>query len=129
MSILNKVLIIVLSMFMIVACSNEKPSNADVENAVEIEMQKGVPERWMKAMLQGKEPNLERVAIVEWGKFNENQKSWPIKVRVIGRATLVIPYARSSEVRSFDEVGHFNFYKDDFDKWQWEFKRPGLFGD
>jgi len=129
MNMVNKVMIVVVSMFMIVACSSGKPSNKDVENAVKIEMQKGVPERWIKAMLEGKEPNLEKIEIIEWGKYNEYQKTWPVKVRIVGKATLFIPFARSSEVRTFDEVGHFYFYRDDFDKWQWEFKRPGLFGD
>ena len=128
MNVINKILILIVSVLIMAACTSDKPSNDFVKKAVMVEMEKGVPERWVKAMVKGVEPNIEKIDIIEWGKYNESQKTWPVKVQVIGSATLAIPFGRP-EVRRFDAVGDFYFHKDDFDKWQWQFKRPGLFGD
>lgn len=128
MKVMKKILIVLISVLIMTACSSDKPSSNDVENAVMTEMQKGVPERWVNAMVKGVEPSIDKIEIVEWGKYNEDQKTWPVKVHVVGSATLAIPFGRP-EKRSFDAVGDFYFHKDDFDKWQWQFIRPGLFGD
>lgn len=128
MKVMKKMLIVLISVLIMTACSSDKPSSNEVESAVMAEMQKGVPERWVKAMVEGVKAKVDNIEIVEWGKYNENNKSWPVKVHVVGSATLNVPFGRAKE-RQFDAVGDFYFFKDDFDKWQWEFKRPGLFGD
>ena len=128
MNVIKMILALLITGLMITGCSSDKPSKEEVKNAVNAEMQKGVPERWMKAMVKGIDPNIEKIEISEWGKYNESQKTWPVKVQIVGSATLAIPFGRPKN-RTFDVVGEFYFHKDDFNKWQWEFKRPGLFGD
>lgn len=128
MNIIKMILTLLISVMMITGCTSDKPNNEVVKNAVIAEMQKGVPERWVKAMVEGINPKVDDIEIVEWGKYSENNKTWPVKIKVVGSATLNVPFGRAEE-RQFDAIGDFYFFKDDFDKWKWEFKRPGLFGD
>jgi hypothetical protein len=98
-----------------------------VEKAVREELSKSVPERWMNAMVVGGDSNITSIKIIEWGDFNSDAKYWPVKVKVTGSAKLRVPFGKA-EVRNFDEVGEFRFYKDDYEKWQSKFMKPSLFG-
>jgi hypothetical protein len=113
-------------LIVLTGCS-DKPGEDIVKQAVQEELSKGVPERWMKAMVVGGDVNITSMNIVEWGDFNEKGKYWPVKVKILGSATLQTPFG-NAPVRKFDEVGEFRFFKDDYDKWQWRFMKPQLFG-
>ena len=114
------------AMLLLSGCSS-KPDDALVDKAVREELSKSVPERWMKAMVVGGNTKISSVKIVEWGDFNSERNYWPVKVKVAGSAKLRVPFGKA-EVRNFDEIGEFRFYKDDYDKWQWKFIKPSLFG-
>ena len=131
MSVIKNMLVVLFSLFIFAACTEgNKPSASVIEEAVTLEMQnKGVPERWVKAMIKGYKPNFDTIKVTEWGKYNNERRRWSVKVRVAGTATLNIPFARQPEIRKFNEVGEFYFYKDDYDKWQSKFNRPGIFGE
>ena len=51
-----------------------KPANSIVEDAVRSEISEKVPERWVKAMLPGRNAEIALIEIQGWGEFNTDQK-------------------------------------------------------
>ena len=78
--------LVMLTLF--VGCASPKPSVSVVKNLIKDKLSKHLPNsytapqsgvRWGTRNLQ-----INSIEIVEWGKFNENRKYWPVKVKVVG---------------------------------------------
>lgn len=106
-------------------CASPKPSVSVVKKLVKEKLGKHIPSsytapergvRWGTRNLQ-----IRSIEIVEWGKFNENRKYWPAKVKVVGsvEAEYQTGFAATTwTLKKFDKIDEFLFYKDDYDKWQ-----------
>ena len=106
-----------ISLSLVSGCSS-KPSNTEVEKAIESELQsRFIPGSWIGSMLSAKDIKLETVKIKEWGSYNDEKKYWPIKVRVIGDAELQNPYGQG-RIKKIDKVAEFRLSKDDYGKWK-----------
>jgi len=82
-------LFILLTAVLVLSRCSSKPDDALVDKAVQEELSKSVPARWMKAMVVGGDTKITSVEIVEWGDFNNKVKYWPVKVRVTGSVKLL----------------------------------------
>ena len=115
--------LVILTLF--VGCGSPKPSISVVKKLVKEKLDKHVPRsytaperavRWGTRNLQ-----ITSIEIVEWGKFNENRKYWPAKVKVVGsvEAEYQTGFASTTwTLKKFDKIDEFLFYKDDYGKWQ-----------
>ena len=115
--------LVILTLF--VGCASPKPSVSVVKRLIKDKLSKHVPSsytaperavRWGTRNLQ-----ISSIEIVEWGKFNENRKYWPAKVKVVGsvEAEYQTGFASTTwTLKKFDKIDEFLFYKDDYDKWQ-----------
>lgn len=103
--------------FLIGCGGSQKPSASVVSKLVEENLSKGVPASWVNARFWTTQATIKTVKIKEWGKFNEDLKYWPAKIRVVGTAKAEMG-TFDFEDRDFDEVAEFVFSQDDFGKWQ-----------
>ena len=61
------------------------------------------------------------IDVVEWGKFNESQKYWPARIRVVGSVEVEYSSGFASTVwrdREYDKINDFKLTKDDYGKWR-----------
>jgi len=97
-----------------VACS-KKPSDESIKIAIIEYFQKnGVPPSWAGSLLGGKDAEIQAIDIEEIGNYNNDKKYWPIKARI--RGDCKADFLVSRETRSFDRIGEFYLYEDDFGK-------------
>ena len=114
------------SLTLVVGCTSQKPSKSVVKQLVKEKLHKHLPRsytdrafdtlRWGTRNLK-----INSIEIVEWGNFNESQKYWPVKIRIVGsvEAEYSTGFASSAwKDREFDETTDFIFSKDDFGKWK-----------
>ena len=98
-----------------------KLSDSEVEALVRARLSYGVPGAWIgSAVSTTKDVRIKSVEIREWGNFNEAQKYWPVKIRVVGSAIAIgiVEMGR----HNFDGTADFKFSKDDYGKWKVEYK-------
>lgn len=105
-----------IALFLLAACSS-KPSRAQIEDAVRASLETNVPVSWVGNLMGGRNANVNRIEVVEWGSFNTEQGYWPVKLRVVGSAELRDPFNRGKTAQ-FDKVAEFRLRKDDYGKWQ-----------
>lgn len=111
------VLLTALSLLCFAACSlNSKPSQSEIKQAVETELSTTFPVSWTGTIGGGENAKVNSVEVTEWGTFNDQGKYWPAKVRVVGSAAIVNPFAPGKRI-DFDKVAEFTFRKDDYGKW------------
>lgn len=104
------------------------PPNKVIEKAVKNELRNNIPERWIGWTVKGHDAIFKIIEVKQWGKvkkINEN-KVYPLQLRVVGSATVAVPFGKP-EVAKFDEIAEFRFFEDDFGNWKAVFNRPGLF--
>ena len=107
-------------------CSkNEHPSKSDIHLAVTKYLQHEVPISWTGNLLGGKKAQVKLIKVVKRGLYNKQQKYWPFKIHVQGICRLNDPFNQSKQV-SFDKIGDFILYRDDYGDWQAMLKR-GMF--
>ncbi len=92
---------------------NADQINAAVSNALKSE----IPVSWVGNLMGGRLLSLKDLQVVRIGIYNVENKYWPIKIRCVGTATLNDPLNKGKKV-SFDKVGDFLLYKDDYGDWK-----------
>ncbi len=96
-----------------------KPSKSDVKNAITAELQNTIPVSWVGNLLGGSNAKIESIEIQQWGDYNEEEKYWPVKARVVGTAELNDPF-NQGKVKHFDKISDYRLTKDDYGMWQAE---------
>ena len=109
----------VLTASLFLAGCSQKPSTSDVKNAITVELQNTIPVSWVGNLLGGSNAKIESIEIQQWGDYNEEEKYWPVKVRVVGTAELNDPF-NQDKVKNFDKISDFRLTKDDYGMWQAE---------
>ena len=104
---------------------HEKPSDSEVSTLVKAMLiSNGVPTSWIgSAVMKTEDVRITSLRIKEWGNFNKTQKFWPVRIRVDGRAE-AFTVLGSAGMYHFDEIGEFQFFKDDYGKWKVRITRP-----
>ncbi len=102
-----------------------KPSDQEVEEAVRTYLKREVPISWVGNLMGGENAEVDLVEIKTTGVYNEQQRYWPMRIRCIGSCSLRDPF-NPGRIVTFDRVGDFVLYKDDYGKWKAELK-GGLF--
>lgn len=103
-----QLVLVFLTLSLIVACSSNKPSNADLKRIVKEQL----GHRISGYRIGFKEESLDihSIEIKEWGNFNKTQKYWPIKIRVTGEYGMF-----GVEI---DNTLDCKVFKDDYGKWK-----------
>ncbi len=102
-----------------------KPSDQEVEEAVRTYLKREVPISWVGNLMGGENAEVDLVEVKTTGVYNEQQRYWPMRIRCIGSCRLRDPF-NPGRIVTFDRVGEFVLYKDDYGKWKAELK-GGLF--
>lgn len=102
-----------------------KPSATEIDEAVRAYLKREVPISWVGNLMGGENARVDLVEVAAMGIYNEQNKYWPMRLRCIGDCTLRDPF-NPGRVVTFDRVGEFVLYKDDYGKWKAELK-GGLF--
>jgi len=97
------------------SCSNE-PSKEKVIATIKTQLEQKFPSSWSEGLLNGKNAKVDSIKIIQFGNFNDNGQYWPVKAKVWG--TYVVDYLVKSETKTFNKVGDFKLYKDDYGIWQ-----------
>jgi len=111
------VMVAFVTVLLFVGCS-QKPSNSEIKEAIEEAIEEAVKEAksWVGDYKAVKEAvRIDSIETKEWGSFNKEQKYWPAKFRVVGSVDDLL---NPGNVKQFDEVSEFRFYKDDYGKWK-----------
>jgi len=100
------------------ACAQpEHPSEKELQDAVVRALGSNIPVSWVGNLMGGKNAKVEEIQVVRIGIYNQEKKYWPIKIRCIGHCQLNDPFNQDKYV-SFDKVGDFILYRDDYGDWQ-----------
>jgi hypothetical protein len=102
-----------------------KPSDQEVEEAVRAYLKREVPISWVGNLMGGENAQADLVEVKATGVYNEQNRYWPMRIRCIGSCRLRDPF-NSGRIATFDRVGEFVLYKDDYGNWKAELK-GGLF--
>lgn len=102
-----------------------KPSGQEVEEAVHAYLKREVPISWVGNLMGGDNAQVDLVEVKATGVYNEQQRYWPMRIRCIGTCRLRDPF-NSGRTATFDRIGEFVLYKDDYGEWKAEL-RDGLF--
>jgi hypothetical protein len=108
-------LIIIALSILVVACSRA-PSDDTIKSAITQLLKKEVPLSWSGSLLGSENIKIESIDILEIGKFNTNSQYWPVRARVKGNCQANI-LMLTTEARTFDKVGDFQLYQDDYENW------------
>jgi len=86
-----------------------------IETAIKENLREKVPIKWSGSLRGGKNANVQLLQILAIGNYNATGKYWPVRARVSGtcEADLLV----TTESRSFDKVGDFRIYQDDYGMW------------
>lgn len=96
---------------------NAMPNESQMASAVERALGQEIPVSWVGNLMGGRGAKLSTVEVVRIGIYNDRQRYWPMQIHVIGRCLLNDPF-NQNKVVSFDKVGDFAFYRDDYGTWQ-----------
>ncbi|MHA1749845.1 MAG: hypothetical protein ACTSYF_14540, partial [Promethearchaeota archaeon] len=55
------------------------------------------------------------IEIIEMGIHNSRFRYWPVRAKV--RGTCEAQFIGETQINSFDQVGDFKIYRDDYDNW------------
>ena len=125
-SIIELIYIVLAASIVFVGCSKiNKPSEDDLLIAVGRCLQNNIPVSWVGNFMGGKNANINRLDVVQIGIYNKESKYWPMKLRCQGTCQLNDPFNKG-RIISFDRVGEFLLYQDDYGEWQAKL-RGGLF--
>ncbi|MDK3155753.1 hypothetical protein QPK87_04055 [Kamptonema cortianum] len=107
------IILIFLTVILLAGCIS-KPSNSDAEKAFKLRY-----EQRHKSYFEffGRNYYIDKIEIVEWGKYNRKNKYWPVKIHVFS----TIEYAlRNGDIKrkSHDETIELWLKKDDFGIWK-----------
>ena len=113
------ILLLIFTIFPInVACSQDvPPTQSDIESAVTRYLQKEVPVSWVGNLMGGKNAKIISIEIDRRGLYNKDSKYWPFKLKVKGACEVNDPFNKGKNI-SFDNVGDFVLYRDDYGDWQ-----------
>jgi hypothetical protein len=117
---ISNYLVLVIASFvglLLFAGCSSKPSNSEIEEAVKSELKNNIPISWVGNLMGGRNAKISSIEIKEWGSYNEEQKYWPVKIRVVGSAELNDPF-NQGVVKQFDKIAEFRLRKDDYGKWK-----------
>ena len=98
-------------------CKNAMPSEQQIFVAIAKRLQNEIPVSWVGNLMGGKNAKLSKAQVVKIGIYNENQKYWPMKIQCVGQCILNDPF-NPGKVVSFDQIGDFSLYRDDYGEWQ-----------
>jgi hypothetical protein len=96
----------------IVGCGG--PSKQQIEQAVRESLEQRVPASLSRTLAGGESPIIERVAVVQIGKAQDqgSNKYWPVKIYAKGSCTVLF-----GGRRGFEGETEYNVSKDPYGKW------------
>lgn len=94
-----------------------QPTEEQINTAITTALKKEIPVSWVGNLMGGKLIALNDLQVVKIGIYNADRKYWPMKIRCVGTAALKDPFNQGKRV-SFDKVGDFLLYRDDYGDWQ-----------
>ncbi|MDY0341962.1 MAG: hypothetical protein RBR28_00190 [Lentimicrobium sp.] len=97
------------------------PNEAQIASAVTAALQEGIPVSWVGNLLGGSNAKLNSIKVEKIGIYNDRERYWPMQIRVIGSCLLNDPFNQGKEV-SFDNIGDFILFKDDYGEWKAKMK-------
>lgn len=97
------------------------PNDAQIARAVTAALQKDIPVSWVGNLMGGSNAKLNTIKVEKIGIYNDRERYWPMQIRVSGRCSLNDPFNQGKEV-SFDNIGDFILFKDDYGEWKAEMK-------
>jgi hypothetical protein len=132
MKLIKQTIVLVFVALMIqclfVGCSStpSKPSYHEIEKAVKSKLEQpnmNDKERWLH-ISNASYCNLKitTLRIKEWGSFNEQQRYWPVKIRIAGNANFCVNEHWKQDI---DHIFDFMVKKDDHGKWEAILKQGG----
>ena len=92
------------------------PSNYDIESAITEILKKKVPVKWSGSLMGGRNAKVRSIEIISIGVYNNRVGYWPVKALVNG--TCEAQFIGETKLNSFNEVGNFKIYKDDYGSWK-----------
>jgi len=101
--------------FLISSCS-QAPSDDVIKSAITNHLKHKVPMSWSGSLMGGKNAYIELIEIKQIGDFNKKLNYWPVKARVKGNCQAEFLF--KTETRSFDRIGNFKLYQDDYGNWK-----------
>ena len=101
--------------------SKQKPPSEEIiKKAIAEQLKKQVPMSWAGSTMGGKNTKINQIEIKQIGTFSEQEEYWPVRARVKGTCTVksLMPNILPAEQKTFDQVGDFKIYQDDYGKWK-----------
>ena len=101
--------------------SKQKPPSEEIiKKAIAEQLKRQVPMSWAGSTMGGKNAKISLIEIKRIGNFNDREEYWPVRARVKGTCTVesVVRGILPAEQKSFDQVGDFKLYQDDYAKWK-----------
>lgn len=94
----------------------QPPSDDQIKQAIRDFFARKVPPTWAGSLMGGKDAQISSIEIYQTGNYNDRMRYWPVRARVVGtcQANLLARY----ETTSFDNVGDFKIYQDDYGNWK-----------
>ena len=94
----------------------QPPSDDQIKQAITAFFSRKVPPTWAGSLMGGKDARIQSIEIYQIGNYNDRVRYWPVRARVVGtcQANLLARY----ETTSFDNVGDFKVYQDDYGNWK-----------
>lgn len=102
---------------LVISCSN-RPSDGVIKSAITKNLENKFPIRWSNNWSGGRNAKVEEIEIKQIGKYNKQHQYWPVKVRVKGTYKGEADLSFRLITRSFNNVGDFNIFKDDYGNWK-----------
>lgn len=99
------------------AADPERPNTKQIHAAVSNTLKSEIPVSWVGNLMGGRLHSLKDLRVTRIGIYNIEKKYWPMKIRCVGIAALKDPFNKGKKV-SFDKVGDFLLYKDDYGDWK-----------
>ena len=101
-------------LLLLYSCSRYPPSEQAIKKAITSSLKHKVPMSWSGSLMGGNNAQIGLIEILQIGEFNKKGQYWPVKARVKG--TCQADFIYKTETRSFDRIGNFKLYKDDYVK-------------
>jgi len=100
------------------------PDDYQLRHLVQQSVKQGIPLTWLHDVHRGvtEDVHIASISVFRQGRFNQQQKFWPYRLRLTGTCKLEL--AKDNEpVVSFDTVVDYRVFRDDFGDWKATFRQ------
>ncbi len=100
----------------LVSSCSQPPSDGTFKSAITEHLKQEVPFSWSGTLMPCEKTQIELIEIKQIGKFNDQDKYWPVKARVKGTCQSLGMY--ETITRALNQDGDFKIYQDDYGNWK-----------